>query len=80
MAGGLAERSHVAAALQVHARGKQIPRDDDDAFLKEVALQTTGFSGAALANLMNEAAILQVSPCQHVGYALGRLMCSVLDV
>jgi ATP-dependent Zn protease len=50
----------------VHARGKQIPRDDDDAFLKKVSLMTTGFSGAALANLMNEAAILQVCPSTAV--------------
>lgn len=46
--------------LCVHARGKQIPRDNDDALLREAAARSGGFSGADLANLLNEAAILQV--------------------
>merc|ERR1711966_601972 len=41
--------------LKVHARGKPLADDFD---LKMVAKRTTGFSGASLANLMNEAAIV----------------------
>ena len=40
--------------LKVHSRGKQLGPDVD---LKKVAQRTPGFSGADLANLMNEAAI-----------------------
>lgn len=46
--------------LKVHARGKQIPRDDDDAVLRDAARKAAGYSGAELANMLNEAAILQV--------------------
>merc|ERR1719324_523237 len=41
--------------LKVHARGKPIAAECD---LAIVAKRTTGFSGASLANLMNEAAIV----------------------
>jgi len=41
--------------LKVHAKGKPLAKDVD---FDAVAKQTTGFSGADLANLMNEAAIL----------------------
>ncbi|KAG1678901.1 hypothetical protein FOA52_003569 [Chlamydomonas sp. UWO 241] len=41
--------------LLVHARNKKLA---DDLDLKEVAMRTPGFSGADLANLLNEAAIL----------------------
>ena len=41
--------------LKVHSRNKRL---GDDIDLKEIALRTPGFSGADLANLMNEAAIL----------------------
>lgn len=41
--------------LNVHARNKKLAEEVD---LKEVALRTPGFSGADLANLLNEAAIL----------------------
>ncbi len=43
------------AILKVHARGKPLAPDVD---LKKIALRTPGFSGADLANLMNEAALL----------------------
>ena len=43
------------AILAIHARGKPMARDVD---LEKVARQTPGFSGADLANLLNEAAIL----------------------
>merc|ERR1719331_2375815 len=43
------------AILNVHARGKPLAEGLD---LDIVAKRTTGFSGAALANLMNEAAIV----------------------
>lgn len=41
--------------LKIHARGKALAKNVD---LKKVATRTPGFSGADLANLMNEAAIL----------------------
>jgi cell division protease FtsH len=41
--------------LQVHARGKTLAKDVD---LDKVARRTPGFTGADLANLLNEAAIL----------------------
>lgn len=41
--------------LKVHIRGKPIARDVD---LQVIAKRTIGFSGASLANLMNEAAIV----------------------
>ncbi len=40
--------------LKIHARGKTLSKD---ANLRRVAVRTPGFSGADLANLMNEAAI-----------------------
>ena len=43
------------AILQVHAKGKAVDKSVD---LEVLAKQTVGFSGADLANLMNEAAIL----------------------
>ena len=49
----------------MHADNKPIPRVGDEqweseAFVHEVAEMTVGYSGAELANLMNEAAILMV--------------------
>ncbi len=43
------------AIMEVHARGKPL---DEDVDFEVVAKQTPGFSGADLANLVNEAAIL----------------------
>lgn len=43
------------AILKIHARGKQMSGNVD---LRKVATRTPGFSGADLANLMNEAALL----------------------
>ncbi|NLT11887.1 MAG: ATP-dependent zinc metalloprotease FtsH [Clostridiaceae bacterium] len=43
------------AILQVHAKGKPLASDVD---LKEIAKMTPGFTGADLANLLNEAALL----------------------
>ncbi|MBQ2384289.1 MAG: ATP-dependent zinc metalloprotease FtsH, partial [Oscillospiraceae bacterium] len=43
------------AVLKVHARNKKL---DGDVDLRSVALATTGFTGADLSNLLNEAAIL----------------------
>lgn len=47
--------------MQVHARNKPIDRSDDDALLRQIADLSIGYSGAELANLLNEAAILAVS-------------------
>lgn len=41
--------------LQVHSKNKKLEKDVD---LSVIAMRTPGFSGADLANLMNEAAIL----------------------
>jgi len=41
--------------LKVHSKGKRL---DDSVNLKTVALSTSGFTGADLSNLMNEAAIM----------------------
>ncbi len=43
------------AILKVHARGKRL---DESVALPQIAQRTIGFSGADLANLLNEAAIL----------------------
>ncbi len=43
------------AILKIHAQGKILEKDVD---LRKVAVRTPGFSGADLANLMNEAAII----------------------
>jgi len=49
--------SERLAILQVHSHGKQLAADAD---LEVVARGTPGFSGADLANLINEAAIIAV--------------------
>jgi cell division protease FtsH len=43
------------AILKLHARGKPLTKDSD---LRKIAQETPGFSGADLANLINEAALL----------------------
>ena len=53
----LPDTSGRAAILQIHARGKKL---DSSVNLATVAKETHGFSGADLANLVNEAAILAV--------------------
>lgn len=57
---GLPSPSNRLRILQVHAKDKPIDRSNDDALLKQVADLTIGYSGAELANLLNEAAILAV--------------------
>jgi len=62
--------------LKVHVKGKPL---SDDLDLKMVAKRTTGFSGASLANLMNEAAIVAARNdkteigYEEVDYAIDRL-------
>ena len=48
----ISEREEI---LKIHSRGKPLEKDVD---LKKVSFRTPGFSGADLANLINEAAIL----------------------
>ena len=55
--------SERAAILAVHCRGKEL---DSDVDLSAVARGTPGFSGADLANLVNEAAIFAVRDGRHV--------------
>merc|ERR1719183_2876584 len=62
--------------LEVHVRGKPLAEDLD---LDIVAKRTTGFSGASLANLMNEAAIVAARngkteiTYDEVDYAIDRI-------
>lgn len=46
--------------LQVHAANKPIDRSNNDQVLHRIAELAVGYSGAELANLLNEAAILAV--------------------
>ena len=52
--------------LQVHAANKPIDRSNDDQVLHRIAELAVGYSGAELANLLNEAAILAVSTPQNM--------------
>jgi cell division protease FtsH len=54
------------AILKLHSRGKPMAPDVD---LRKVAQETPGFSGADLANLINEAALLTA---RHGGTAIGQ--------
>mmetsp|Transcript_10898 Transcript_10898/g.24330 ORF Transcript_10898/g.24330 Transcript_10898/m.24330 type:complete len:668 (+) Transcript_10898:67-2070(+) len=64
------------AILNVHVKGKPLAENLD---LRMVAKRTTGFSGASLANLMNEAAIVAARNgkteigYEEVDYAIDRL-------
>ena len=49
------------AVLKVHAKGKKL---DSDVNLRSIALATTGFTGADLSNLLNEAAIMAARDCR----------------
>ena len=51
----LPDISDRAAILQIHSKNKPLEKEVD---LKKVAVRTPGFSGADLANIFNEAAIL----------------------
>ena len=72
----LPDRAGRLAILKVHARDKPLGHDVD---LDAIASRTTGFSGAALANLLNEAAIVTARrdkgaiTMAEVEYALDRL-------
>ena len=63
--------------LQVHGKGKPLA---DDVDLKAVAKRTPGFTGADLANVLNEAALLtarangQVITNQHLDEAIDRVI------
>ena len=51
------------AILKIHSRGKVMAKNAD---FRKLAVRTPGFSGADLANLMNEAAILAARKSQKV--------------
>jgi hypothetical protein len=55
--------THITSQLflQVHAANKPIDRGNGDQVLRRIAELAVGYSGAELANLLNEAAILAVS-------------------
>ncbi|TSC89846.1 MAG: cell division protease FtsH [Parcubacteria group bacterium Gr01-1014_3] len=57
----LPDKKDREAILKIHARGKAFEKDID---LAKAATRTPGFSGADLANLLNEAAILAASKNQ----------------
>jgi cell division protease FtsH len=65
------------AILEVHAKGKPL---EDSVNLETIAKQTVGFSGADLANLVNEAAILaarrdrKTIGMQELGESIDRVM------
>ncbi len=54
------------AILKIHSRGKPIAPDAD---LRKIAQETPGFSGADLANVVNEAALLTA---RHGGTTIGQ--------
>ena len=54
---GRSERAAILAILAAHARGKTLGPDTD---FRQIAAATPGFSGADLANLVNEAALSAV--------------------
>merc|ERR1719440_2172027 len=72
----LPDRTGRGAILRVHARSKPL---DDTVDLDMLAARTTGFSGASLANLLNEAAIVAARRSKdaisisEVEFALDRL-------
>ena len=57
---GLPSEPNRLKILGVHAAGKPLDRSGGDALLARAAAKTIGWSGAELANLMNEAAIFMV--------------------
>merc|ERR1719163_2409186 len=64
---GLPDVAGRRAILDVHVRGKPLAPELD---LDIIAKRTTGFSGASLANLMNEAAIVAArNGKEEIGYA-----------
>src|ERR1700733_14918763 len=62
----LPNQAERTAILKVHAKGKHLAKDVD---LGAVARATPGFSGADLANLINEAAIVAIRDDRDVIYA-----------
>merc|ERR1712178_178109 len=72
----LPDREGREAILKVHAKGKPF---DSTVKLADVAQRTTGFSGASLANLLNEAAIVtarrdkKMISIDEIEFALDRL-------
>ena len=66
--------------VQVHAANKPIDRGNDDQVLRRIAELAVGYSGAELANLLNEAAILAVSTPEMWLTASLCIACVVLDI
>ena len=76
----LPDRAGREAILKVHAKTRPL---DSTVDLNTIASRTTGFSGASLANVLNEAAIVAARrnktdiSIQEVDYALDRLMVGI---
>lgn len=68
--------------VQVHAANKPIDRSNDDQLLHRVAELAVGYSGAELANLLNEAAILAVRTFSsaYQSFTLNRHSCSSMTL
>lgn len=67
----LPSRAGRERILGVHAKGKTF---DPDVSLKSIAAQTTGFSGAELANLLNECAIASVTGYKNDGVITNQIV------
>ena len=67
------DRSGREAILKVHSKGKPI---GDDIDLCVLAGQTPGFTGADLANLINESALLTARACKNLGAYLAKYSAS----
>ena len=66
--------------MQVHAANKPIDRSNNDQVLRRIAELAVGYSGAELANLLNEAAILAVSQHRRNLRSMITLLCTHMSL